>query len=118
MEFVVDMTTMEITVRHAKDLERFSVRAFPARYRDEVGGNLEVLDVALRAHAAGTVDPRGDALIVPAVIRRMAHEAASVEGSMPDAERDARFSSMLEYAACRGWVAEDGSVRAHVEWGN
>lgn len=30
--------------------------------------------------------------------------------------REAEFASMLDTAATSGWVAADGSIRAHVTW--
>jgi hypothetical protein len=118
MELIVDTTTKELSVRAGDDLTRFSVRVLPRRDRDDGDAGLEAVADALRAHAAGTVDPQGDACIAPGVIRRLVHEAASAGGSGIDAGWDARFSSMLDEAASRGWVAEDGGVRAHVEWGS
>jgi hypothetical protein len=46
----------------------------------------------------------------------MAADAATEEGELLDSEWEADFASMLEVAAANGWIAEDGSIRAHVVW--
>ena len=81
------------------DCTAFSVR---------VRGDRAVLGDALAAAGAGRVD--GDeALIEVAVVRRLA------EGRVgPGWEGD--FAAMLDYAATKGWIADEGrSIRAHVE---
>ena len=31
-------------------------------------------------------------------------------------EWDEAFAAMIEAADTRGWIADDGSIRAHIEW--
>ena len=52
---------------------------------------------------------QGDhALLDPAALRRLA--SGAVEADWPE-----RFDGMVAYAAGKGWVADDGSLQAHVE---
>lgn len=67
--------------------------------------------VSLASHHAGTVDPDGSALIDPSGNRELAR--SSVPSSV---KWEADFASMLDTAATGGWVAADGSIRAHVTW--
>jgi hypothetical protein len=114
MEVVVDLTTKEISVRDSQDLGRFSVRAVLPPGRGGPHGDLGAVAEVLAAHGAGRPDPSGDLLVDPAAVRAMAHEGSS--GAAPDAGWDAGFASMLDHAASKGWVSEDGWIRAHVEW--
>jgi hypothetical protein len=43
-------------------------------------------------------------------LRQLAGERAD------DPDWKSRFDEMLDYAASKGWVDENGAVRAHVEW--
>lgn len=43
-------------------------------------------------------------------LRRLAGERAS------DPEWQSQLEGMLAYAESKGWVREDGAVRAHIEW--
>src|SRR5664279_3623825 len=119
MELVVDLSTKEVTLRDSDDLKRFSVRAFPQMAGDgDRDDDLGALDAALGIQDAGTVDPGGDVIISAAVIRRLAEVAAATRGATLDVRWDAGFASMLDYAASKGWMTDDGALRAHVEWGN
>lgn len=56
------------------------------------------------------------------VTRRVEHTYVSAEeiqilaGSRADADWRVDFQQMVEYAKSKGWVREDGAIRAHVEW--
>jgi hypothetical protein len=82
-----------------EDCKAFSVRARGDRAR---------LAGALEAAAVGRMD--GDeALIDVDAVRRL---AAGRVGPGWDGD----FSAMLEYAATKGWIADEGrSIRAHIE---
>ncbi len=118
MELVVDLSTGGVMLRAQEDLQRFSVHALPLRPGDgPAQGALGALAAALSVHALGTVGPDGDVSVPTAALRRLALEAAGQAGASLDPEWDTEFSGMVEYAATRGWTSEDGSLRAHVEWG-
>ncbi len=118
MELVVDLATKEVTLRDDDDLTRFSVRAIPRPGKGSGCVDLSAVAQALEARSVGTVDPDGHALIPPAEIRRLARESSSGRRTTVGQQWDDGFSSMLEYAASKGWVAADGAVRAHIEWGS
>jgi hypothetical protein len=62
------------------------------------------------------VDRTGDALVPPQVLRDLAEAAAEAEGRTLDDEWGEGFAAMLAHAASKGWVDDEGAVRAHVEW--
>jgi hypothetical protein len=88
-----------VTLESPDECTAFSVRA-----RGDGSG----LGAALDAAGVGRMD--GDeALIEVDAVRRL---AAGRVGEGWDAD----FAAMLEYAATKGWIADDGrSIRAHVE---
>ena len=130
MELVVDLSTKEIHVRDSDDLHRFAVRAVravraggagqagPQGAGDDGDADLVALVSVLNAHAAGTVDANGDALVSASVIRQLAHEEAAARGRPLDASWNVGFASMLDYAGTKGWMADSETIRAHVDWGN
>jgi hypothetical protein len=58
----------------------------------------------------------GEALIPRRVLHELAEGAALAEGDTLDDEWDVAFAGMLDDAASRGWVDDEGAIRAHVEW--
>jgi hypothetical protein len=119
MELVVDLSTAAVSLRDHNGMTRFAVLAIAEQPGDgERNGALGALAAALSVHDAGTVDPDGDVLVPPIALERLAEKAAILEGSALGSDWGGRFTAMLEYAATRGWVADDGSIRAHVEWGS
>ncbi len=118
MDLVVDLSTKEVSVRDSDDLSRFAVRVVPQVAGGSDGRDLGALVSALGTHAAGTVGASGDALVTASVVRQLAHEEAAARGTPLDATWDARFGSMLEYAASKGWMEDGDAIRAHIEWGD
>lgn len=60
--------------------------------------------------SVGRLVDRETAWIRTGAVRALAH------GSVDD-DWDEGFEAMLEYAASKGWLSEDGSeIQAHVEW--
>jgi hypothetical protein len=117
MELVADLSTGGVVLRNRDDLERFSVQALLAPDDEPRGdGDLGALAAALSVHDAGTVDPTGHVSIPVAVVRRMAGDEAVSEGGSVGPEWESAFAAMLEQAAGQGWITEDGSIRAHIEW--
>jgi hypothetical protein len=116
MEVVVDLSTKDVALRDGRDLKRLAVRVLSVP--DDGDRGLGALIDLLEVSEVGSLDTDGDVLIPPAALRRLAADAAGAEGSDLDADWDAAFSAMLEGAAARGWLAEDGAVRAHLEWGS
>src|SRR5664280_766995 len=116
MVLVMDLSTGGVTMRDANDLKRFSVAAVPPRNGDGgENGALDAMASALSAHGVGMIDASGDVLVSVEAVRRLATESATT-GCTLDAEWDAGLAGLLEYAATQGWIADDGSIRAHVEW--
>ena len=56
------------------------------------------------------VKPVDEAGVPLAVLRALAGKRAE------DAEWQGNLERMLTYAAERGWIQDDGAIRAHVEW--
>jgi hypothetical protein len=119
MELVVDLSTAAVSLRDHDGMTRFAVLAIPEQPGDgDRNGALGALAAALSVHDAGTVDPDGDVLVPVIALERLAGEAASREGQGLGSDWGGRFAAMLQYAATKGWLADDGSIRAHVEWGS
>ncbi|MCK9249898.1 MAG: hypothetical protein M0P31_13115 [Solirubrobacteraceae bacterium] len=100
MRIVVGPGRDDVALAEPDDLTRFHVEvdhAVPA----------DALPDVVHATGIGHVDGDGVA-VAPHAIRRLA-------GVRPAAwERD--LEAMIAFAAQRGWVTDDGYVRAHVEW--
>jgi hypothetical protein len=117
MKLEVDLSTGAVVLRDGDEMEHFSVRAIRHQAGDGgENGALGALAAALSVHDAGIVEPGGDILVAVAAVKQLAVEAAAGQGRTVGPEWDTGFASMLEYAATHGWLAEDGSIRAHVEW--
>ena len=93
-----------LTLEEPDDCTRFHLEAD--------GVTPEQAAEALTDASAGRLDPDApdDAWIDPDAVRRMA------EGRVGDDWED-RFEGMLGFAASKGWIAEDGFIQAHCEWG-
>jgi hypothetical protein len=115
MELVIDLSTGGVALRRLQEMQRFSVQAVAVRPGP---GSVEVLAAALGAHDVGSMGPNGDVMVPVGALRRLAGDAADEEGVPLDAAWESAFAGMVEYAASKGWTAEDGSLRAHVEWGS
>jgi hypothetical protein len=119
MEVVVDLSTGGVMLREREDMRRFSVQALPLHPGDgPAEGALGALAAALSVHAVGTVGPDGDVLVPTAAVRRLAADAAREDGASLDSAWEHEFNGMVTYAATKGWTSEDGSLRAHIEWGS
>ena len=120
MELVVDLSTAAVSLRDHNSMTRFAVLAIPEQPGDgERNGALGALAAALSVHDAGTVDPDGDVL-VPGRSHSSGWPARlpAARASRSARTGKAGFAAMLQYAATKGWLADDGSIRAHVEWGS
>ncbi len=128
MDLVVDLVTGDVTVSEPADLRRFAVVGVSPADTASPGGDtggasggasgagpdagaLGALAGALSIEDTGMVEPDGTVLIDPGALRRLAH----LDHQLPDGW-EAEFDSMLEHAATAGWIAADGSIKAHVEW--
>jgi hypothetical protein len=117
MELVVDLSTGGVELRHRDEMGKFSVQA--QLHDDDDGeerGALGALAAALSVHDAGTVDPEGFVFVPAQVVRRLAGDAATQDHENLGSEWDDAFAAMLEAADTRGWIADDGSIKAHIEW--
>jgi hypothetical protein len=118
MEVVVDLATGDVTLQNDREMNRFCVRALTAEQGEPAADRQRsALETALRAHDVGTLESDGDVLVTPQVVRRLADEAAIGRNDSLGAEWESGFAAMLDYAATKGWIADDGSIRSHVEWG-
>jgi len=118
MELVVDLSTGGVVLRRHEDMERFSVQALPLHPGDgPAEGALGALAAALSVHGVGTVGPDGDVLVPTAAVRRLAVDAAHQHGGGLGPVWETGFCGMVDDAATKGWTSDDGSLRAHVEWG-
>lgn len=79
------------------DFRRFSV--------DAGGATLAGVTAALSGSDAGRIEGEG-AVISPAFLREEAGDTAGWEEG---------FAAMVEFAQTKGWVADDGGIRAHIE---
>jgi hypothetical protein len=59
-----------------------------------------------------------DVCVAPSVLRDLAARAATVAGHTLDAAWDEGFAGMVADAGTKGWIDDDGAIRAHVEWRN
>jgi hypothetical protein len=119
MEVVVELSTGTVVLADVDQLQGFAVRALPQHPGDgPADGALGALAAALSVHDVGTVQPDGDVLIPVDVVRRLAASAVAEQGRTLDKHWETGFAAMIEYAGTKGWLAEDGSLRAHVEWGS
>ena len=101
-----------MALRRREEMQRFSVQAMALGPGD---GAFDALAAALSAHDVGTMGPDGDVMVPVGAVRRLAGDAARDDGTALDADWELAFADMVEYAASKGWTAEDG-LRAHVEW--
>ena len=117
MEIVVDLVTARIVARDPEDLKRFGVRVLPGQVGDAEGTvALGALAAALSIHGAGWVDKAGVVFVPADAVRRLASEAAVAAGGALGPEWEQGFTAMLEYAATKGWIGDDGAIQAHIEW--
>ncbi len=106
-------------LREREDMERFSVHALPLHPGDgPADGALGALAAALSVHSVGTVGPDGDVLVPTAAVRRLASDAAREDGMSLGSGWEDEFEGMVAFATARGWTSDDGSLRAHIEWGS
>lgn len=118
MELVVDLSTGGVMLREREDMERFSVQALPLHPGDgPADGALGALAAALSVHGAGTVGPEGDVLVPTAAVRRLASDAARQDGTDLESGWEHEFDGMVAFATSKGWTSDDGSLRAHIDWG-
>ncbi|WP_336879389.1 hypothetical protein [Rhodococcus globerulus] len=87
------------------DRDSFTVFAVHAPTDHEV----ENVGDALRAVAVGEIED-GHAWIFATAITRLAHETGAGD------DWRVGFDAMVEYAGVKGWLREDGAIRAHIEF--
>jgi len=114
MRVAVDLATGCVTLEGWEDQTALDVRVDggPDHGPDADAG----LSALLASAGVGRVGPGGDVLFPPDALRGLARAAASAAGCRLGAGWDEGFAGMLAYADDRGWIDDDGAVRAHVEW--
>lgn len=118
MQLVVDLSNGDVELRRRHDMKQFSVRALPlSPDGGSTGPALDALSEALAAQRAGIVAADGDVLVPADAVRRLAGKPLSGEDPRVGPGWESELTAMIEYAATRGWVTDDGSLRVHVEWG-
>ena len=119
MELVVDLSTGAVDLRDGDEhgaVLRPGPPAGAGRRRRTTGPSAPWPPPSVSTTPAPS--SRTATSLVPAAARR----AAGRRGCRPreavalGADWEAGFAAMLEHAATTGWIAEDGSIRAHVEW--
>jgi len=106
-------------LREREDMERFSVQAVPLHPGDgPAEGALGALAAALSVHGVGTVGPDGYVLVPTHAVRRLASDAAREDGTSLESGWESEFDGMVAFATAKGWISDDGSLRAHIEWGS
>lgn len=119
MELVVELSTGRVALSDVDDMNSFAVRTVTPSSGQPVDGDpLDVLAAALHEHSAGTVESEADALVPTSALRRLAAEAAIDRGRPLGPEWESDFAAMVEFAGTRGWLSDDGSIRAHIVWEN
>ncbi|MGH9016876.1 MAG: hypothetical protein ACRDY1_03925 [Acidimicrobiales bacterium] len=90
-----------VTLAEAEDCGRFDVVVIgPGDHGD--------LARALTGAAVGTVE--GDEVLVDvAAVERLARRSVGPGW-------DEEFAGMLDFARSKGWLTEEGAIRAHIEW--
>jgi len=107
---VADLETLTVTLAEAEDTGRFALRVVgPAGATGPQTHDVHRLGDVLVAAGVGRLGPEGDAFIRPDAVRF--HSAGQVGAGWEE-----RFVAMVDYAASRGWTADDGWIQAHVEW--
>ncbi len=116
MDVVVDLPGGRVGLEAWDQLTSLSVQVVggPAGGPDAVAE--AGLTEALAAAGVARVDGAGDALLPPHVLRHLAAVGASAQGRDLGTAWDEGFAGMVAYAAGKGWIDDDGAVRAHVEW--
>jgi hypothetical protein len=118
VELVVDLSTGDVSLQNAHEMNHFCVQGLRREQAERGTDSAQrALEVALRAKDIGTVESDGEVLVRPDVVRRLAVENATGRDDSIGAEWESGFAAMLDYAATKGWIADDGSIRLHVEWG-
>ena len=107
MEIVCDLDASAVSLVDPEDLGRFSVRVIAPEGAGP-GDAARLGELLWRADAARMNDG-GDALVSPDWVR------TSAQGRV-GADWENGFAGMCAYATSKGWIAEDGSIQAHVEW--
>ncbi|HMD46363.1 MAG TPA: hypothetical protein VKG43_09395 [Acidimicrobiales bacterium] len=108
MVIVVDLTNGIVTLVAPDDTDHFAVRVSApagATGSSSAGGLARIL----AATGVGRLDAGGDAFVDPEAVRFRA--AGQVDDRWDD-----RFAAMCRFATTKGWTADDGAIRAHVEW--
>jgi hypothetical protein len=118
MDVVVDLGAADVAVHEPENLRGFAVRVLGGASGDaDRTADLAAADALLTQQGAGRVDPGGDVFVPPDAVRRLAARAAVEAGGALPAGWEDDFAGMLGYAASKGWIADDGAIQAHVEWG-
>jgi hypothetical protein len=118
VQVVVDLSSGSVALGDPDDTGRFSVLALPAGPEDPGDtAALGAVAAALSVHDAGTVDPDGNAFIPIEAVTRLAHLGAGGQGGALGADWEDRFDAMIEQATASGWITEERTIRAHIEWG-
>jgi hypothetical protein len=110
VEIVADLQSLTVTLAGAEDTGKFAVRvAGPPDASGQRDADVHRLGDVLAAAGVGRLGPGDHAFIRPDAVR---FNAAGQVGE----GWEERFAAMVDDADSRGWTADDGWIRAHVEW--
>ncbi|HXA32842.1 MAG TPA: hypothetical protein VNV87_11320 [Acidimicrobiales bacterium] len=110
MEVVIDLGADTVVLRDPEIMQGFNLRVLGSAEEDGSG----LVAAVLEAQGVGRLGADGNAFIDLEAVRRLASDAFG--SNTPEAWEDS-LAGMVGYAASKGWVAEDGAIQAHIEWG-
>lgn len=116
MDVVVDVGSGRVVLEGWATVTSLSVLVDGGPPGGPDGDDERGLSATLSEAGIGREGGTGDALIPPVVLRALAVDAAAGDGYELDDGWDEAFTGMLAYAGTKGWIDDDGAVRAHVEW--
>ena len=116
MDVVVDVGSGRVSLEGWATVTSLSVQVDGGPLGGPDAEDERGLSAALSEAGIGRAADTGDALVPAAVLRGLAVEAAAQDGYELDDGWDEGFTGMLDYAGNKGWIDDDGAVRAHVEW--
>ncbi len=115
MHLLVDLATGSVAVDEWQTLTSLAVLVADADGASASGSEERLTSVLAGVGAARSVQD-GDALLPPTLLTDLAADAARADGQPLDVAWGEQFAGMLAYAGTKGWIEDDGAIRAHVEW--
>jgi hypothetical protein len=115
VHLLVDLGTGSVAVDEWQTLTSLAVLVAVADGSSAFGSENRLTSVLADVGAARSA-PDGDALLPPTLLADLAADAARADGQPLDVAWGEGFAGMLAFAGTKGWIEDDGAIRAHVEW--